>query len=492
MGLNKSKKRAMVLVLILMIITSLSIFIIGALKILTATDTEFSFNRNSTGNPSNKISGKFICYKKYDDTTKTYKLYQQRVEYNIDGSIKSLQSESERTNKICEFEVPNGVKTFEITAIGGGGAGGDSKRTYEYDETDSTDCIKDNIDYILHNLKAQLSCTNRFSYGSCTYSYDYGIEGDLPDFQAASNRGILGMRQVRTSGTCHQVCNRRDSRGRCTGYSTQCSYNYSNKYECGNGGTTQTITNENCKLYYTKGGARRSISLTESIFNLPEIEIKQANFAPLIENSGLVECKQLTPKYTIEVGSPGEVGEVITVNTNNLIYGSEDGSKKINIKAADIGDGGTPTTGAGKTTLKYWYKNSKGYVATSVTANGGMKGTTTTHTINLPDQATNIESKEGILPTSFELPSAFNFGGLYAGYYNSETPKSAKYFGASGASGYIYDISYQLLEDNCKCSEINGTKNSSCRNCSSDERVKDNPKTIEGTNGAPGAIVISW
>ena len=486
MGLNQSKKRAMVLVLILMIITSLSIFIIGAMKVLTATDTEFSFNRNSTANPSNKISGKFICYKKYDETTNTYKLYQQRVEYNTDGSIKSLQSESERTNKICEFEVPNGIKTFEITAIGGGGAGGTSERTYEYEIIDSSDCIKKNISSILAFLKAELRCTNTFSQKSCDFTYEYGSG---VDFQNTVKHGVYGRIQVPKGQTCSYSCNRYSSYGSCTNYAPSCYYSYGYKYECGNGGTAQPITGENCKLVYKVGTETKETVLSESIYNLPQEEIEQDKLSVIVENGNLVSCEQHSPKYKLKIGSPGAVGEVIAVNTNNLIYGSEDGSNKISIKADDIGDGGTvDDENGGKTTLKYWYKNSKGYVEAKVSANGGKKGSTTDRTIDSPDQATNIESKEGLLPSSFELPSAFNFGGLYAGYYNSETPKRATYFGASGASGYIDDISTSLLISECTRTKINGTWDPNSKNCSAETQNRK----VNGTNGAPGAVVISW
>lgn len=358
MGLESYKKSATVLVLILVIITSFSVFIAGALKVLTALDSEYSINRNSSSGSSGRISGKFLCYKKSDGN-----LYQQRAEYNVDGSVKSVLAETKMGDE-CKFNIPKGTKNFEVTVIGGGGAGAESESKYGYvSSADTDECIQEANNFINKN------------------------------------------------------------------------------------------------------------------------HIKTNNF----------HCVHNKPIYSLKIGSAGNAGEVNTVNINNSIYGIN-GSDEIKIHKNNIGNGGEAGSSfgnGGDTNFSYWYKNSNGYTNLTITAKGGNKGSQTSQTITSESEIETIESKEGVLPSSFELPSVFNIkDSMSAGFYSSQNsqpiPINATFFGASGASGYIDNLKISKIR--CECIEIMTDKAYTI----TQPKCNDDSSNIKGTNGAPGAIMISW
>ena len=471
----------MVLILILMIITSLSIFIIGAMKILTSSDEEFSVNRNTSGGTSTKMLGKFICYKKADG-----KLYWQRVEYKTDGSIKLYYKENPTLGSdSCTFDIPKGVRSFEISVVGGGGAGDATSRQYKYAPADS-DCINDNLDLILKKIKAKLFCKNKYtttdetSSNTCSGEYDYSgyVSGTYCDKADISNfiKSITGVETSKRVRSCIKY----DRHGNCSRY----GYSYIKQVSCGSGsGTILAPTKYKCWIEFD--GNQIQLDPATPIYNKSQTEVREI-IANAIKDE--VSCSQKNPIYEVTVGMPGSAGKVRTVTVNSAIFGSDEGADKIIIKKEQIGAGGDATAASkagGDTKFEYWHKKSKKYIKQSISAAGGAQGSNNKVTINSQEQAENIESKEGEAPTSFSIPSVFEFTPqLHSGYYEGDKPKAATNYGASGASGYIELISSKLNKCTCKKVMINGWGSDGCS--------LDPPNSRPGTNGAGGIIMISW
>lgn len=278
MGLKTTKKPAMAILLILIIITCLSVLVISSIKVLTSSDLK-KFTAKK-GNVTNNVSGKYICYKKL--VGDEYKLFQKRIEYNPDGTIKTPLKETEEQGPIeeCTFEIPENVKKFEVTSIGGGGAGSMSSSSVNYLQNNIECYKKDEYDYIpeiLNKIQAKLEVIGKYSVresecsaneteyisqdntvslfadkSECAFSSDWKnceLEKRLNNIKNAINGAKLvsvpdGADSCPTNKTCYKTVNTSCTRTRyctkpkyCTRTKTanQSSekYTYTESYNCG-------------------------------------------------------------------------------------------------------------------------------------------------------------------------------------------------------------------------------------------------------------------
>lgn len=501
---GKNKKEAAALVLLLIVLTTLAVMIASTMKILIGSDSRFSHNRNARGGNSATTTGKFFCYKKWENGE--YKLYQKRVDYAADGSVSSIQDSNKPVDK-CEFEIPQGVKNYEVVIVAGGGSGGSSSYEMGNVDTGETYCGSLSLDNhaiaacesarkkILEKMNIKVTCKKRFTPKNLTCTPYITFSEALTEFNCESfdsyikNAGRYVKFDMRTGS---MFC---DNSPYANHYYTQ-TITMPNEILC----STLTINYDVDNRIY----APTNLNLPKSGNGLIICNAIRNNYLNSFLNNTKYSIQNAS--YNIYSGQPGGAGDVTTVNLKGNIYG-KDGADSITIEADDIGNGGRIIDGVGNnggdTTFSYWHKNSSTNTYTEVKhfSAGGMAGIKPSNPSIVFKSAAEVEtvkSHEGIMPDYLKIPSVFNFSNLYAGFINNLGERiAATFFGASGASGRIDGIDDQKLI-NCSYTKFQPNKDDNTLTFDIDRDNVDNCTTDVssedklGSDGAPGAILISW
>ena len=112
----KHKKKAVALVLVVMVITSLSLLVMGSVKVMTRNHVKYTTGYAKGGEiNTNQSKGKFICY-----LDSNGRMQQILVKYKPNGELSTTKNNSDTK---CTFTIPKQANSFKITLIGGGGGG---------------------------------------------------------------------------------------------------------------------------------------------------------------------------------------------------------------------------------------------------------------------------------------------------------------------------------------------------------------------------------
>ncbi len=473
MGLNSNKKDGMALVLILVILASLMVVVAGSLKVITSLNPSYSINRNATGMRSSKISGSYLCYKEADG-----KIKYKRVDYNPDGTFESKEGDN------CDFKVPIGAAEFDVYILGAGGKGAQSSYTITYDNESSSqvkklELVNKDNDEALKNVLSETR-VKIYAHPTCNgqklgFSYecpDLNIQ-NLPEFydRYLKNKNISSLFK-------------------------NCPKNKINRRCVNDIGAYNIATNR---------GTLKPMWTYELALTIPGGVQKSTKFDDINDNAGKIvdginnilkdyQIKVHEPSYDVNIGSAGEPGKLrhIQLKGNMFVPNKND---VIKITKNDIADG--KRIAETKFTYEYQTSRNKFDPKEETATSGASGGSSIKKTYKKIENLYSIESQEGILPPDFNIPSAIKFKeNLYPGYIDEGgKPKDATYFGASGASGYLnFDMDKKF--ENCTYSELFNINSPNTiiyqspggRNCSEESE----PEIAEGSNGAPGAILIKW
>ncbi len=459
MGLNSNKKDGMALVLILVILASLMVVVAGSLKVITSLNPSYSINRNATGMHSSKISGSYLCYKESDG-----KIKYKRIDYNPDGTYDSKEGDN------CDFKVPIGASEFDVYILGAGGKGAQSSYEIVYDDNPQTkklELASSDNDSIMSQIKVTVNAHPKCNGKSAGFSYQCNLY--LSEFYGKY------LKNKKTS------------------LFDKCPQNKKNRRCVDIGGAYNIATNKGTLMPTWKyeliltmpNGQRKRIYLNDK--NNADSIVKSINNNILAD----YQIKVHEPSYNVNIGSAGAPGELkhIQLKGNMFVPNEND---VIKITKNDIADGKRIT----KTIFRYKYQASRNYFPEKEEeAVSGASGSSMLKVYKKIENLYAIESQEGILPQDFNIPSAIKFKeNLYPGYIDEGgKPKDATYFGASGASGYLNFDTDKKFE---KCTYVELIVGNSVsgniidgKNCSLDKKEQEFP---DGSNGAPGAILIKW
>ncbi len=484
MGLNSNKKDGMALVLILVILASLMVVVAGSLKVITSLNPSYSINRNATEMRSSKISGSYLCYKEADG-----KIKYKRVDYNPDGTFESKEGNN------CVFKVPIGASEFDVYILGAGGKGAQSSYTITYNNDSSSqvkklELVNRDNDEALKNVLSETQV--RINARPTCNGQDVGFAYECPDLNI-QNLPEFYDRYLKNKNISFlfKNCPKNRVNRRCVGingayYITTISGNLNAKNSAYYITTLKPIWNYELTLTIP-GGVQKKIYFNDINGNADSIIDEINAFL------NKYQIKVHEPLFNANIGSAGAPGELrhIQLKGNMFVPNKND---EIKITKNDIADG----KGIEKTIFRYKYQASRNdFPEIEKEALSGASGSSMPKVYKKIENLYSIESQEGILPQDFNIPSAIKFKeNLYPGYIDEGgKPKDATYFGASGASGYLNFDMDKRFED-CTYSELFNIdspntiiyQSPGARNCSEESE----PEIAEGSNGAPGAILIKW
>ena len=525
----------MALILIIIIITSITVVIMGTLKILTKTSGKYSIDRNATGVlNSRKAMGRYICFK-YDN-----RLFQALVEYNSDGSIMNQKVDAISTSDNCTFPIRTGVNQYRMTLIGGGAGGSQSSfgSILNYiaptppilvpvSSTDNSDALfvgNNGAEFNNEHYRAEIYWTHETCSSSAKISSDGNDTGNLNSF--ISNPKICFIDE-HTGGNACKCYLKGEEPDEYKNPRTQEEMNEIERLTLHKTTTQKSSYDEKKDIYY--------IQIFDRLLNDTVVisaryggQPSELNFISMIQ--ALYRTYNLcryTPSVTYRSASsaaPGKVVQFVVTkaeldNTQTFVICRD---KNPNSCHGSIGDGGKMNQQGGETTFRYNQKDSDGTIKLKEYTTGMAKAADITPQDidynEISDQITQgkLFAEPGkdadyLLSDDFNLlhNPDYNFN-LHSGYVfedeisHEADVKKATLFGSSGAITTPKEINCTLddsktyrLQSPDIPSGVAACTTSGCLPCSKTNGSSFcenslNSRFDEKLEGAPGAIIIEW
>lgn len=521
---NNHKKPAMALILIIIIITSITVVIMGTLKILTKTSGQYSIDRNATGVlNSRKAMGRYICFK-YEN-----RLYQALVEYNSDGSIMSQKVDAISSTDNCNFPIRTGVNQYRMTLIGGGAGGGQSSfgsilnyiapnppKVIPLEEEGNDKALFTGVnggEFNTDKYKADIywehiDSTLGNDCSTDTYSSDNKTTSELNSFIVKKKLCYSVESPNGNICNCYVNGDQPDSPGTLI-YQTDATNVSKNNYY-------------RIKVYALDGG--NSPIIDKKFEGQPDPQNFKGLFEPIFRKYNLCLYTPSVSYRSASSSAPGKVVQFVVTraeldNTQTFVICRDKNQNNCN---GSIGDGGKMNQQGGETTFKYNQKDSDGTLKLKEYTTGMAKAIDITpQDIDYNDISDQIaqgklfaepgKDADYLLSEDFNLLQNPNYNfNLHSGYVFEDESlheadvKKATLFGSSGAITTPREINCTLDESktyslqNPQISEGKpACTTSGCATCFKTNGSSFCENSLNSSfdyklEGAPGAIIIEW